>query len=241
MRLIKPCQILKYSKCPKRSLMSWDAQEPPMSFEHTVITNIIKCAHMYRTQKGRPAWWRWIRSFAERYYQDAMVDPAVPQPTEYKTYVSLLQSMYPWYQKIYHIEYPDEAIVNIPIWLQLGSDCVYNDTIPLIILGKEITIIDFKEVDRAEEASTISLYNDLTAHVRMWGFKQAAQVNPTRYARLFLHGQYITHQSIRITQNTLENASKICKHILTGMKEKVFYPSFSEQCINCPFNQGCTI
>jgi len=244
MLVVEPRNIAKYSQCPRRAQLSWNiARDETCDFETTVIKQVIQAAYLHIIRKGEVPTWRRIINWADLHYQRVSVDPTVSQPKEYKSAVSLLSCLYGWYHEQFLPSAKGiEPIINVPVYLELGHDVVYRDHIPMIIIGESITLVDFRQVVNTDvPAAAHMLYNDLTVHVRVWGFLRAAEQKPNNYTRIFIGPGSVKMTNIKITQEFLENAAKICKHILTGIKDRVFYPSFSEQCSRCPFKRNCSI
>ena len=161
---------------------------------------------------------------------------------EYKSAVSLLNALHNWYNKHFLPGIKGtEGLANVPIYLELGHDVVYRDTIPAVIIKEDVRLVDFHQLDKPRNVGMMDVYNDLLVHVRLWGFKHAAQQAPSHYVRLFIMPESIKVVELKVTKEMLANAATISKHILSGIKDRVFYPSFSEQCLRCPFRKGCSI
>jgi hypothetical protein len=186
--------------------------------------------------------WRRIIGWADLHYKRLFVGSPDSKSKEYKSAVSLLNTLYGWYHKLFLPKiHNTEALINIPIRLDLGHDVVYQDSIPIAIIQDNVTLADFRQLDKSENIGMMRVYNDLLIHVRIWGFYQAAQQLPSRYIRFFIMPESIKAVEIKVTKEMLANAAVISKHILTGIKDGAFYPSFSEQCARCPFRRDCLV
>lgn len=243
MLIVEPQHVAKYSRCPRRAHMSWNLERPSnLNFEGTVIQHVIQAAHLYVSRHGKLPTWRRVVHWADLYYRRASLDNAVPQPKQYKSAISLLNSLHGWY---HHLFTPrakgTEPLINVPIALELGHNVVYRDSIPIVIIKNDIQLVDFRQLDKPRKLGIIDVYNDILVHTRIWGFCEAAQQLPSHYIRLFIMPESIKSVKVKVTKEMLANASAISKHILTGIKDRVFYPSFSEQCVKCPFRRGCSI
>lgn len=243
MLVVEPQHIAKYSRCPRRAQLSWNLERPSnLTFEGVVIQHVIQAAYLHVSRRKELPGWRRIVQWCDLHYNKLSVDPSVVQPKEYKSAVSLLQTLYGWYHDQFRPKALGlEPIINVPVNLELGHGVVYKDTIPLIIVDKDVRLADFRQLDKSRNLAMMDVYNDFLIHTRIWGFYQVAKLLPTRYVRFFIMPESIKTVDVRITQEMLENATKISKHILTGIKDRVFYPSFSEQCMRCPFRNNCAI
>jgi len=223
--------------------MSWHIDKASnLTFESMVLQRVIQAAHLYLSRKSQVPTWQRIVYWSELYYQKAITDPQVPQPKTYKSAVSLLNVLFNWYHDLFLSSVDDiEPIINVPVYLELGHDIVYRDSIPIVTIGKTVKLIDFRQIDKPRNLGIIDIYNDLAAHVRIWGFEEVTGQMPSHYVRAFILPESIKMVEVKTSKDLLANAAKISKHIITGMKDRVYYPSFSEQCAHCPFKSGCSI
>jgi hypothetical protein len=225
--------------------MSWNLERPSnLNFEGTVMQHVVQAAYFNLSRRGKMPTWRRIVNWTDLYYRRASLDSAIPQPEQYKSAVSLLNTLHGWYhnQFIPRVRGKDiEPLINVPVCLELGHDVAYRDVVPLVIIRDDVRLVDFRQLDKTRKLGMIDVYNDLLVHVRIWGFQQAAQQVPSSYIRFFITPESIKPVEMKITKEMLANAAVISKHILTGIKDRVFYPSFSEQCVKCPFRRNCLI
>ena len=243
MLVIEPHHIAKYSRCPRRAILSWNLLKPSnLGFKNTVLQYVIQAAHLYVSRKRKFPTWQRVIYWSELYFQKLCREPGYLPDKEYQSAVSLLNILYDWYNNLFLPGIKDyEPLINVPVYMSLGHDTIYHDQIPIVNIGQRIQIVDFSQIDKPKNPGIINIHNDLVAHIRLWGFSQVAQCTPTEYVRWFMMPKSVQSVTMRVSQDLLENAAKIGHHIMSGIKDRVFYPSFSEQCLRCTFRKGCSI
>lgn len=238
---ISPRNIASWSRCPKRSQYNWDSK-PILSSNEQIIESVIKSAYLEYCRKCRPATWHMIISWTEQYMVKYMID----QDNDYEKYKetkSILTRLVDWYHKDYLGVYSQPGLINIPIIFTIDRELRFRDSIPIITSGNKIRLFDFQSV-KAEEAQFYSgkrIYNSIEVHARAWGFWKASNIMPNEYIRFVIHPESIKAFQVTFTSDILKKSEKIIKHIIRGIGNDVFYPSFSEQCIQCPNRQYCSI
>lgn len=239
MRIITPYNIKKYCECPKRSNYTWDARPIPFSTEGAIISNVIKTAHLYFAQKGKPAIWRRFSLWIDKFLKQAISDSLSKQ--HYKEAKNILTRIHIWWREYYIDKYEIPCLINIPILLDIGQNHKYVDNIPMVGLSDKAVIFDFEEIDTYSNAlSSIKLYNDISVQARLWGFVRGAEAIPAEYVRIYIAPQTIKAVKISISNETIEKATRVIQHVLNGICNNIFYPSFSEQCKACPFKAKCS-
>jgi len=241
MRIVTARDITAYSRCPKRYSFS-GTDQLKVSVEQHVIQTVVKHIYLYHARQGHLIPWRHIPSRTHQVLSD-LTDSLDPIQV-YKETKNLLARLSGWYNRYYLEEYCDEGIVNLPIKVGLGARLTYTDSIDIVTMGKKLRLYDFDEVHNKEALrhyTGIKIYNNLGVLSRIWAFWKAAETMPEEYVRLVIGCQTITPVKITITELLLEKAEKIVRQITRGIQDDVFYPAFSEQCLQCPFKKHCSV
>lgn len=238
MRIATPNDVARYAICPKRASHQL-GQTSALPFDTHIVSDVIKAAYIYQSQRGNLPRWKHIPSWIDKYYQKALGDML---PAErYGEAKNVLQRLHTWYYGPLQTQMPGPAITNVPISVPIGNDLLFKDTIDLVHIEDEVQLCDIVEIDNIKKPNKIGIYNDMVTHARIWGFCMAARTKPDKYARIFIGPETVRPLIIGIDEEMLAKTAKIVKHILYGMAEQVDYPAFSAHCVNCPYNQRCTI
>lgn len=241
MRTITARGITAYARCPKRYSFSRTLR-PKISVERRVIQDVVKYIYLYHTRHGKLIPWRHIPSKTHQVLSD--LSESLDPTQIYQETKNLLTRLSGWYNKHYLTEYCDEGIINLPIRIGLGTHLTYADSVDIVTIGKKLRLYDFDEVRDKMALSYytgIKVYNDLGVLSRIWAFWRAAETMPEEYVRLVMSCQTITPVKITITEPLLEKAEKIVRQIARGVQDDAFYPAYSEQCLQCPYKDHCSV
>lgn len=236
-------RIETYSRCPKKSLYLWDSKEsiPPIQY---IVSNVIKSAYLYQIRKKKYPAFRWLSRWTDQFTREILQKPGVDPQKLYKQIKRLLAILSDWYNKIYLEEFFHDSLINVPVAIALGTHLTYYDKLELVMIGSQVQLFDFKQVNTAadyKKYTGLKIYNDLKAQIHLWSFWKAFNVVPSHLVRLVIGNQGIKPVKIRIEIEQLEKIEKYIKQIVRGIHDDVFYPSFSEQCKVCPFIQDCNL
>jgi hypothetical protein len=234
MHSISPKDIERYTQCPKYAEFAWGV-EKANSQNSLILQKTISSISLYYLRHNEPPEWRQISNWAESY----LVGEVGEYSGEGK---GLLAQLGSWYRNHYLKKECFPGYINLPIALPLGYGITYRDNIPIVGLANKIRLYDFKELtDKDKESSynSIKLYNDLFIHIRVWGFLKKTALKPEQYIRYVIGPRSITPYRISITDPTLEKSEKMVEQVLRGVKNNVFYPSFSRECTCCPYKGQC--
>lgn len=234
---ITPRNIVTYSKCPKKAAFSWHQPEET-STEFQVISDIIKTAYLYYERQGKPPAWRNFMSWTQRKVFNNTVKHDRLSYKEGKSYLSQLSN---FYEDIFLNNYCVPGLINVPISVGLGQHIVLEDTIDILSFEKKLIVFDFKEIEKVKAKSYTSnrLYNDLLIHVRSWILWKVSGALVDEYVRILIGPQSVGFAKVSITEASLLKIEGIVRQITRGMKDGIYYPSFSEQCGSCPFKAKC--
>lgn len=232
--VVRPKNIVTYARCPNRAILSWDdsVQEDPV---RKIIETIVKLSYLYLSRKSAPISWKSILSWSQSVYVQEI---AKINTNNYKDMESILSRLSHWYNNYYLRDYCTPGITNIPISIALGYSCYYRDDIPLLLNGKHLSIVDFG-MGLARNLIGSDLYNDPQAQVRLWGISQGSDLIIKEYSRFVITPTEIRPIKITIDNNLIMKNNKIIRHIVDGIRERIFYPAPSEQCNNCPYQDRC--
>lgn len=234
--IIQPHHISNYSRCPKKTLYTWN-DKVKVSANQQIISNIIKTIYGYHLRKEKPALWRHIPGWLDRYLRESVLKALDPQ-ARYKEAKNILIRVRSWYDKYYLEKYCEPGLINVPLKVRLDHHNFYSDSIDIVTMNNKIRLYDFDE--GYGDLSGIDVYNDIKVQARIWGFWKASETKPDEYVRLRIRPQSMTSAVISINETTLERSNAVVKQITRGIKDQVFYPSVSEQCRHCPFQSNCS-
>jgi hypothetical protein len=235
--IIRPHNLVTYSKCPKRAQFSW-SDEPSLSLDARIVINVAKTAHLYHLRKEQPAPWYHMSTWMDKCTRDIFADKA---PRErYKESEHILTRICDWYRNVYKSKHCDPAMINLPITARLHQNRIYQDTIDIVSVGDNLKLFDFQEVNTGFYVSGVKIYEDLLSHIKAWGFWKASGIRPDSYVRIYLFPNTVKCATIRIMDNMMQNADRIINHLVDGIRHNVIYPARSEQCASCPYVQGCS-
>jgi hypothetical protein len=199
---------------------------------------VIKSAYIYQARRNTLVSWKRILSWAERLSLESVRHMSPKE--RYRDTKDLLVRLSAWYHDCYLEGYCDPGIVNLPVTLNSEATGGYSDTIDIVTVGEKLRLFDFVEASPGDYSGT-KVYRDVEVWARIWGFKEASRTKPEEYVRLVIGPQTIKPVKITVLQSMLERGQKMMQQIMRGIEGEVFYPSFSEQCANCPHTQVCGI
>lgn len=241
MRIITPSKIDTYSRCPKRCFFSWNSK-PQIDLEIEVLQDMIKKLYLFHARTGTLKPWRGMPHRTHQMLLEYVKDS--DKVSEYKKVKNILYKLSVWYNGPYLNEYCDEGIINMPIRIGLGYSCIYKDSVDIVTIGKKLRLFDFKQVRDNEEYAAYNgrkIYNSLEVQSRIWGFWKSSEVLPEEYVRLVVGPIGLKPVRIKITEENIKKIDSSIVHIADGIKDNIFYPSFSKQCLSCPFAQHCSL
>jgi hypothetical protein len=160
---------------------------------------------------------------------------------KYKDTKSILTRLIDWYNRDYLGTYSQPGLVNVPVVFTIDRELRFKDSIPIVTSGNKMRLFDFQSV-KAEDGPFYSgkrIYNSMEVHARLWGFWKASGVLPNEYVRFAILPECIKTFQVTFTSDILRRSERIFKYMLLGMRDDLFYPSFSEQCGQCPNRQYC--
>jgi hypothetical protein len=240
---IRPHNIAQYSKCPRKAQKSWNKQSQ-LSLNGKIIATVIKQGFIYRARTSQIALWKkfisWINTEIERTIPENL------NQASYKENKDILIRLSHWYNEYYIPKYNDPGLINIPIIKPVGIRFLFKDSIDIVSLDKKIRMYDFVEVADESIHKTWGthprdIYNDLSVHARLWGFRSISDLIPDSYTRIVIYPKTIRVLEWKIQKEALERTKKIIEYILDGISKGIYYPSISEQCIKCNYSTECSI
>lgn len=230
-KVISSSDVLLYTKCPRRYFLSTKLIIPS-SPKEVAITKLIQATYIYHIKHGKLAAWKSIRKWAEHF---------IAKEHESYSGFNLLAIMSMWYEKFYLPLHCDQGLTNLPLIINLGQYLTFRDSIPLVTIGKEILLFDFKATDNYADYSGLNIYNDLLARIKIWTFHKSTNLKVVKYIRWTIGDIHIKPVFINITDKIISDIEPTLRHIASGIKDQIFYQSFSEQCYTCPYKAECLI
>lgn len=234
-------RIIKYSKCPKRCELEWHNTEK-IDVEEQIIQDVIKAMYLQHTRDREVLSWKTVLLHTERRLISQLPDLLPRQ--QYRETKGYLERLSRWYSDYYLKEYAYPGLTNVPVVMRLDHYMIFRDSIDIIIPGDKIKLFDFCRSDKGESPRNYPIkqvHNDLAAQVKAWAFWKAAEILPSEYVRIVIGPHTLRPVRSFILKSHLEKVERIIKQILRGMKDGVYYPSVSEQCVDCPHKPICCI
>jgi len=201
MVIVRPRNINAYSKCPKRAGYSW-LDKPRLSFEGTVISNVIKAMYLYEARRECPPPWKHMPGWIDKYSGEAYCQ--LSPRDRYQETKNLLTRIYHWYHNYYLKNYGGAGIANVPVSIGIGNQLEFYDKIDIVGLDNKIRIFDFVEAERVKSFDTTQMYSDMLIYARIWGFCRSAETKPDEYVRLVIGPQTIKPFSLALTHLSVD-------------------------------------
>jgi hypothetical protein len=225
--VITPFDIVRYSQCPALAHFSIGIpfnQTP----EIAIISRTIKKAYSYQISKGFSPTWAQIKLWAEGYLTE-----------DYKEAKNVLSRLSSWYSQ-YLDNFMDSGVPNLPVIFRLDNIITYYDMIPIVTTGRKLRIFDIRPGDSTYTPASISI--DLLAQTRSWGLWRASEAMPEEYVRLVVTPSTIRPVIMTVLPHVVQGKIEpIVRHILRGFRDEIWYPSMTEQCINCMYREKCGV
>ena len=237
MQAITPQDIIEYSKCPKKLYFSLSYKEKMISprFEFQIISDVIKSVYLYALRKEKFTPWNLIPGWVDRAANNFTID--LSDIERYKKSENILVRLSYWYNNIYLAQENLSGFINVPIYYPIDYHRVYYDKIDILEIGQQVRILDFTE----EDIGPVNLYKEMLIHIKSWGLNVSCKSKPDKYVRLVIKPLSIKIVEISVTNDMIKKAEKISYHILSGIKNQIFYPSITKQCPSCPYMDLCEI
>lgn len=233
--VVSPELLALYAKCPNKvKYLKQKIRGKGLSIHGKIVKIIIQKYHQSLAQSGYEPTQRqiigWIESECRR-----LLRSSDPQEV-YLQSKDVLVCIERWQKNVFQ-KYPLSGLINIPVDLTLDYDVFFQDTLELVLLSPEMTLlIAFSE----DEITSEGLYSSLQVQSKIWGFYRATEHKPTMYINLLISPKKVVDIPIQILPTTLGKSESNMKHIMRGLREKVYYPVRSGQCKSCPYRDRCS-
>jgi hypothetical protein len=235
---ISPYHLSVYSKCPNKLLyLHKNNIYPPIIVDFEIIRDLIKRCYFFLIRFEKPPPWKFILKWTNK----QIIENAKSEEVSYKDTKNVLQKIHTWYYG-YFIKDITPGLINIPLSIGLGSNITLYDTLDLVILKDEkLTMYDFFYSNNISNYTNLSLYNNIDVHTKIWLLYKVANIKVDYYNRIVIGKNTIKVVTIAITDSMFNKIENIIRHITSGIRDNIFYPSFSEQCNSCMFNDNCNL
>lgn len=235
---ITPEQIVHYTQCPK--FYSFTSNLPKIAPKHSlnfnIIRKVIQTAYLYTLRREREPEWRYISRWCDRFFAE-QITPLDDLDRAYKDGKHLLKTLHQWFYKKHKVGYLSH--INVPIAINLEYRVKYLDSIDIIhTKGNQVILSDFIE---APSYSQAQLRRDMKVYVKSWGFWRNTEIRPTSYIRYVVQHESVQLYEIKIKPEILDRTNEMTRYVLQGILDRVYYPSWNEQCLTCPFLKRCGI
>ena len=239
MKSANPLQITAYADCPRKAWLDWYIPRPKPNPANILVENTIKSAYLYQARKGIIPTWkavcRWaVTSISKLNYSSG-------EKENYGDNKLVLAKLSNWYNKYLTLDQCDQGIINVPIKLTLDYTFTFEDTIPIVSVGKSVRLYDFKHTDKPSVYQVRDIYNNLEAQSRIWGFWKATNILPIEYVWLINTPGTIKPLNYSISLDRMHRLEVYIRQVLRGIKDNAFYCSFSRQCKSCPHVSACEL
>ena len=232
MYVVSPAKIKSFTLCPRKTWLEWNWPLPKVEGLDLLLENIVKSAYLYHSQKGDIPPFRKISSWTMKGLQNL-------GPENYDT-EHILAVMGLWYSK--YLRLCDQGIINVPMKLSIDYSTYYNDTIPIVSVGKQARLHDFVHLTKTPGSYSMkNLSNDIEVQARIWGFWKATDILPVEYVRWIHSPNTIKVVQMPVHEYNMPRYSKYMKQIIRGLKDSSFYCAFNEQCYNCVHKTTCML
>jgi hypothetical protein len=248
MSIISPYHISLYSKCPKKTQFAWHDENKDKINQPTVVEDVIKKTYYYYYVKEIIPTWRNIMTWTQNKVASTVDD--ITTQESYKKVKSYLQVLSDWYDKFFLGNYCYPGFINVPIHIGLGHHLTLQSSMDILAIGNNIKLMEFEKVayeDSINSAANIGsysqrkLFNNFEIQIKAWVFSKIITTKQCEYSRILIGANTIKIIDLFFSNESLNNIEKIIKQITRGINDNVFYPSFSEQCLSCPFISKCNI
>jgi hypothetical protein len=235
-----------YSACPKQYeyyLPRELPEEAPLSVRTTLLKKIICSAYISAARSRRTPWRRMTNILDEYVFSSPpdRTDPLYDQKMDqlFKHSIKLIKFMKKsWYEP----HYLNSGLAGFPS-LRVGltyGDILLHDQLDLVLFNEnDLILCAFSDID----APTSLLYNDMKTRAQILLLAK----NTGRPVTQVRHFSWPEEDYIKITnihlhpqKEFMAKTESAVNHLITGINNKVFYPSISAQCASCPFNSICS-
>lgn len=232
--------LIKYSKCPRRSYLEWfdKEEENPITYIDA-IKNTIKYCYIIYTKKEVPPTWNEVRNYI--FYQIRNLTEKIEEDIEI---VSCVQSFYETWI-LGNLDQPCvPGLTNFPIMLKVGLNRNFTTTLDIVsTFNNKVYIYDFIDLtnlDKDEKGYTkYRLYSDPAVYLKAYVFSVFSQIKPTNFIRYCIHLNRIVPININLLDETIKKAENMYRHLTNGLIKHLYYPVYSDHCLNCRLYKKC--
>jgi hypothetical protein len=238
--IVNANHIDAYTRCPRFTKNEWESictkRLSPAAAAIRQLVQFVYTTH-YQTQKPVP--WSAITEQLNNFMIEQMITD--PSREDYLQAVSFLDKLSIWYHQYYLAKECIPGLINMPTYMNLGHQVIIKESIDVVLITDKIKLIDFADIDRLDHANGSLLYNDWVMQVKAWAFWRATETKPTHYARIYIGEQSVKEVIIQLNDEMFRRTEQVIRYLLTGIKDQIFYPSFSRQCTKCKYCVDCAI
>lgn len=239
MKSATPLQIAAYADCPRKAWLDWYIPQSKPIPADILIENTIKSAYLYQARKGIIPTWKTICRWAV--IGISKLNCVTQEQENYSDNKLVLTKLSNWYNKYLSLNQCDQGIINVPIKLCLDYTFTFQDTIPIVSIGKQIRLYDFKHTDKSNTYQIKDIYNDLEVQSRIWGFWKTTNILPVEYIWLINAQGTIKPLNYSISLDRMHRLEVYIRQALRGIRDNAFYCSFTKQCRSCPHVSACEL
>jgi len=241
LQVISPSLVKLYSRCPNqvKGLVDRNVSLHTLDLSASVISDVIKKIFVYQTTTNKIVKWRLIPGWVDIRARERLA--SIGPKEAYKEAENTLLRLSRWYNGPYLDTYNDPGIINVPIKVYVDDSTIFTDEIEVITVGDTIKMFDIRQISNVRQVSSVAIYNDLSVLARLWGLHQASGVWPTEYVRIYITPESVKTAKILIDEKLQKKCEKITEYLIHGIRNEVYYPAFSDQCIRCSYSKGCSV
>lgn len=212
-----------------------------MSLDAEVLAWVIRRVHSYHLKHEVLPEWKMIPRWIDSAYIYTIRKRGREEGTaDYRETKNILIRLHKWFFD-YSASDPEPCLINLPVAVQVDNSIFYSDTIDIIGVRDNIKMFDFKEISNMSLNTVKSVYADIEAMTRIWGLKKATGIRASSYNRIYISPTSINIRTIAISNQYQEKIDKVINYLLGGISRGVFFPSFTDHCINCKYNDDCSL
>jgi hypothetical protein len=239
MKSANPYQVAAYVDCPRKAWLDWYAPRSKPSPADVLIENTIKSAYLYEARKGIIPTWKTVCRWAV--IGISKLNSSSNEKEDYRDNKLVLSKLSNWYNKYLSLNQCDQGIINVPIKLTLDYTFTFEDTIPIVSIGKQVRLYDFRHIGKPSIYQVKNIYNSLEVQSRIWGFWKATNILPVEYVWLINGPNTIKPLNYLISLDRMHRLEVYIRQALRGIRDNAFYCSFSKQCKLCPHVSACEL
>ncbi len=230
-------QLKTFSKCPMAFCLSLKGnKEPEITEQERIIGSVISKGILQIMETSYRADWRKIVSWVDKeVFKNCNIYCSEQYSIAKKSSEYILLAMGAWYDQIY-LQWSTEAFTNVPLGVETAGIFVEGRA-PVINLRNPIVCT---QINTNAYGTKKEHFNDIETRALAWLVSEHLNCTEVTMQCLSIGKRgKLDINIIKYDKNSLIKTGRYINNICRIIKRKLYYPSITNECIECKFYEKC--